>query len=106
MTADTIATLDAKDVAKIERIADVLKAIAHPLRLGIVQLLDQYSRLSVTELCDMLQSEQSLMSHHLQTMRQKGILQVKREGRSMYYSLRQLDVSRLIECVENCPYEV
>lgn len=106
MTADTIATFDAKDVVKIERIADVLKAIAHPLRLGVVQLLDQYGRLSVTELCDMLQSEQSLVSHHLQTMRQKGILKVEREGRSMYYSLRQLDVSRLIECVENCPYEV
>jgi len=35
-------------------------------------------------------------------MRLKGILSVKREGRSMYYSLKERDVSLILECLENC----
>ncbi len=102
----TAATTTVNEVEKIARIANILKTIAHPLRLGIVHLLDKHARLSVTEICEMLDSEQSLTSHHLQTMRLNGVLKVEREGRSMYYSLTKLDVSRLIECVENCPYNV
>jgi DNA-binding transcriptional ArsR family regulator len=91
------------DVKKIERIATLLKTIAHPLRLGVVHLLEKNARLSVTEICELLDSEQSLTSHHLQVMRVNGILQVEREGRSMYYSLKNINVTRLMECVEHCP---
>lgn len=94
--------LDPKNAEKLERIAFILKTVAHPLRLGIVHLLEQYPQLTVTQICDMLGSEQSLTSHHLQTMRLKGILSVKRDGRSMLYSLKERDVSLIIECLENC----
>lgn len=96
------APINQEEVQKLERIAFILKTVAHPIRLGIVHLLEQYPRLSVSEICDMLGSEQSLTSHHLQTMRIKGILSVKREGRSMLYSLKERDVSLIIECLENC----
>ncbi len=72
------------------------------MRLGVIHLLEQHPRLSVSEICDMLDTEQSLTSHHLQNMRLKGILSVKREGRSMYYSLKERDVSLILECLENC----
>ncbi len=94
--------INAQEAEKLERIAYILKTVAHPLRLGIVHLLEQYPRLSVSDICDRLGSEQSLTSHHLQTMRLKGILNVKREGRSMMYSLKERDVSLIIECLENC----
>ncbi len=87
---------------KLERIAYILKTVAHPLRLGIIHLLEQHPRLSVSDICDALNSEQSLTSHHLQNMRLKGILSVKRDGRSMMYSLKERDVSLIIECLENC----
>jgi len=89
-------------VEKLERIAFILKTVAHPLRLGIIHLLEQHPRLSVNDICSKLGSEQSLTSHHLQNMRLKGILSVKREGRSMMYSLKEKDVSLIIECLENC----
>ena len=91
-----------EQVEKLERIAYILKTVAHPLRLGIVHILEQYPQLSVSEICKMLGSEQSLTSHHLQNMRLKGILSVKREGRSMLYSLKEKEVSMIIECLENC----
>ncbi len=93
---------DPKQAEKLERIAFILKTIAHPLRLGVIHLLEQYPRLSVNEICEKLGSEQSLTSHHLQNMRLKGILSVKREGRNMMYSLKERDVSLIMECLENC----
>ncbi len=87
---------------KLERIASILKTVAHPLRLGIVHLLEQYPRLSVTEICETMGSEQSLTSHHLKDMRLKGILGVRRDGRKMMYFLKERDVSLIIECLENC----
>ena len=87
---------------KLKRIAFILKIIAHPTRLGIVHLLEQHPYLTVTEICTMLDSEQSLTSHLLQNMRFKGLLSVKREGRKMLYSLKERDVSLIIECLENC----
>jgi len=94
--------LNAQEAEKLERIAYILKTVAHPMRLGIIHLLEQHPKLSVSEICEMLGSEQSLTSHHLQNMRLKGILSVKREGRSMMYSLKERDVSLIIECLENC----
>jgi len=88
--------------AKLERIAFILKTIAHPTRLGIVHLLEQYPYLTVTEICTKLNTEQSLTSHHLQNMRYKGILSVKRDGRKMLYSLKERDVSLIIECLDSC----
>ena len=87
---------------KLERIAFILKTVAHPLRLGIVHLLERHEQLNVSEICNMLASEQSLTSHHLQTMRLKGILSSKRRGKSVLYSLKEKDVSKIISCLENC----
>lgn len=95
-------TLSKKQTAKLERIAFILKTVAHPLRLGIVHLLEQHPQLSVSEICSMLESEQSLTSHHLQNMRLRGILRAKRSGRSVLYSLKEPDVSLIITCLENC----
>ncbi|MBV6654993.1 MAG: helix-turn-helix transcriptional regulator [Mameliella sp.] len=94
--------IDKKEAEKLERIAFILKTVAHPLRLGIVHLLEQHPRLSVTDICTMLGSEQSLTSHHLQNMRLKGILHAEREGRSVLYKLKERDVSLIITCLENC----
>lgn len=90
------------DTKKLEFVADILKTIAHPLRIGIVNLLTKNDRLSVNELCDLLNAEQSLMSHHLSTMKNKGVLSSDRNGKSIYYSLTLQEMVKIIECMENC----
>ena len=45
---------------KFEKAAYILKAVAHPTRLAIIQLLDQDKNLSVNEICDILDCEQSI----------------------------------------------
>lgn len=90
------------EAEKLERIAYILKTVAHPVRLAIIHLLEVHPRLSVGKICEMIGTEQSLTSHHLQNMKLKGLLSSKREGRNIYYSLKERDVSLIIECLENC----
>ena len=87
---------------KLEKAAYILKTVAHPTRLAIVDLLNLNERLSVNEIGDTLEVEQSLLSHHLITMKLKGILKSEKEGQSVYYSLKEKDIPKLIECIEHC----
>jgi DNA-binding transcriptional ArsR family regulator len=87
---------------KLEKAAVILKTVAHPTRLAVIDLLGSHERLGVNEMCEILDCEQSLLSHHLITMKQRGILQCAKEGQNVYYSLKEKDVLRLIECIENC----
>ena len=91
-----------EEIERLERIAFILKTVAHPIRLGIIRLLEVYPALSVSDICTALGSEQSLTSHHLQNMKIKGLLSSKKSGRMMMYSLKERDISLIIECLENC----
>lgn len=86
---------------KLERAAYVLKAVAHPTRINIIDLLDQQKELSVTEISEHLDCEQSLLSHHLTNMRDKGILAVRREGKNMFYSLTDKTITKIISCIND-----
>ena len=94
--------INSQEAAKLERIAFILKVVAHTLRLGIVHILERNPELSVSDICKMLGSEQSLTSHHLQNMKRSGLLSSRRDGRSIRYALKERDLSLLIECLENC----
>jgi len=88
---------------QLEKVAFILKTIAHPLRIGIAELLNYNEKLSVTEICEKLQSEQSLTSHHLNNMKLKGILGSKREGQNIYYYLLLKEVTKVVDCMKHCP---
>lgn len=90
------------DLEKFEKAAFILKTVAHPMRLAIVELLTVHESLSVNEICEKLKSEQSLVSHHLINMKLKGILQSSREGQFINYSLKLKEINTLLECVQNC----
>lgn len=90
------------DQQKMERAAYVLKAVAHPVRISIIDLLDQSERLTVTELQQHLSIEQSLLSHHLTNLRDKGLLTTQRDGKNVYYSLADRTIIGIIECINRC----
>lgn len=92
-----------RDVRKIEKVAFILKTIAHPLRINIIELLSRHEELSVGEICQRLESEQSLTSHHLSNMKIKGILDSRREGQKIYYFITLKEVIKVIQCMDSCP---
>lgn len=87
---------------KLERAAYVLKCVAHPVRISIIDLLQQGGRLTVSELQEILSIEQSLLSHHLTNMRDKGVVDMQREGKNVYYFLIDSTIPNIIDCINGC----
>lgn len=78
----------------------VLRAINHELRQQIVKLLDDYGRLTVTEIYVKLRLEQSVASQHLALLRRSGVVTTIRDGKFIYYSIdkeRIAEISRLLK---------
>jgi len=90
------------EAQKMNMVAFILKTIGHPLRIGVIQLLTDNVELSVNDLCERLNAEQSVMSHHLSNMKFKGILGSRREGKQRYYFIKLTEVIKVIECMEKC----
>lgn len=91
-------------VEKMEKVAFILKTTAHPTRIAIVQLLAAHESLSVSDLSERLNVEQSLLSHHLSGMKLKGILSSTREGKNIYYALKMREVIDVIQCLAACTF--
>ena len=82
-------------------LADILKGVAHPLRLRIVSLLCEQEH-TVTELTEKLGARQSLVSQHLAPLRMLGLVQVDRSGGRATYSLAEPRLRTLVDCLLGC----
>lgn len=90
------------NVSKLELAASKLRAISHPMRIAIIDLLAQGEKLSVTEIYEALDIEQATASHHLNILKNKNVLISKREGKKIFYSLKNMTLTEIIECVNRC----
>ena len=90
------------DVDKLEMAASKLRAIAHPMRIAIIDLLTANQKLTVTQIYEQLNLEQASASHHLNILKNKGLLDSKRNGKMIFYSLKQTHLSEVIECIDRC----
>ena len=90
------------DPSRINIAANMMKAIANPMRLSILGYLSEGEEFTVTEIHRLVHIEQSTASHHLGILKDKGILNSRREGKNTYYSLKNKNFKKLIECVSNC----
>ena len=90
------------DRSQFEEAAYLLRAMANETRLCVIMQLSQAAELSVTELMEGMNCEQSLLSHHLNDMRAKGILSCRRSGKNSFYSLRDKRIIRVLRCVMHC----
>jgi ArsR family transcriptional regulator len=87
---------------EFEKAAYIFKAIAHPTRLQVICALIDKDRLTVNELADKTVCEQSLLSHHLTGLRLRGILKAEKEGQNVFYSLKEKNISSVINCIQHC----
>jgi ArsR family transcriptional regulator len=71
---------------KIKKALQMMKSLADDTRLRIVHLLNE-EELSVTEISDILDVQQSNLSKHLSRLRLTGLVNDSREGFNVYYSL-------------------
>lgn len=85
--------------ARYKNQARILKALAHPSRLFIVDELARGER-SVRELTDLIGVEMPTVSRHLSMLRNAGILADNKRGLQVFYSLRVPCVRNFFQCVE------
>ncbi|MBD2857807.1 metalloregulator ArsR/SmtB family transcription factor [Spongiibacter sp. KMU-158] len=96
-----IAELALNDAPLDNRLLQLCKAAADPLRLQILRVLSR-DAFSVQELCQILDCRQSGMSHHLKILSQGGLITKRREGNSLFYRRRyQPEAPELAELQHN-----
>ncbi len=78
--------------------ADVLKAMAHPVRLGVIETLADGER-TVTQLYEALGCSQSMMSQQLKILCQQKLVVIRKEGTQKYCSLSNRDFLKVFDCM-------
>lgn len=91
--------MEHREQALLEARARIIKALAHPSRLFIVEELAKGER-CVQELTDMIGADMSTVSKHLSVLRAAGIVQVDKRGLMVYYTLRVPCILNFFGCVE------
>ncbi|MGI6048376.1 MAG: ArsR/SmtB family transcription factor [Petrimonas sp.] len=90
------------DKTQFEEAAYMLKALANEIRLSVISLLSNEKEKSVSELMEIIDCEQSLLSYHLTDMRAKGILNCRRSGKNCFYSIKNAKVIQMLSCIVDC----
>ena len=93
--------MDAKSRAGYQARANIIKAMAHPTRLFIVDQLAREGEKCVCELTEMVGADVSTVSKHLAVLKVAGIVQDEKRGSQVYYTLRVPCVVNFFDCVES-----
>lgn len=83
----------------VETTARMLRCLGHPLRLRIIDLLEQCDECTVSEIQEALGLEQAVCSQHLSLMRDKGILARRKDGVNVYYRLGDPRAVKVLMCL-------
>ena len=80
--------------------AEVLRAIAHPLRMKILEFIDRNSEINVNKIYNTLGLEQSITSQHLRILRLAGLVETERDGKYIHYSINYDKVGNTVDAVQ------
>ena len=72
---------------KLQASAELLRALAHPLRMRILEFIDKNDSINVNKIYNTLNLEQSITSQHLRILRQVDLVKTRRDGKYIHYSL-------------------
>lgn len=90
--------------AKLQAVAQILKSIAHPVKLEILEVLENKEPLAVSAIQDTIEAEceLSMMSHHLLKMKSNGILVSEKKGKQVFYRIADRHILKIFDCMESC----
>lgn len=91
----TSTVLESKKTNITEEDVEILKIMAHPIRLRIVNELSKHKTFNVSQLTKILEIPQSSVSQHLSKMKGK-VLKAERKGLEIYYSIRNNKATQIV----------
>ncbi|MBL0190371.1 MAG: helix-turn-helix transcriptional regulator [Saprospiraceae bacterium] len=77
----------ALNLEKLEYSTNLMRALAHPVRLKILEFIDRHKSINVNKIYSTLKLEQSITSQHLKIMKDVGLLECSKEGKYVHYSI-------------------
>jgi DNA-binding transcriptional ArsR family regulator len=78
---------------------ELMRALAHPLRLKILEFLDQNKNIQVNQIYNTLKIEQSIASQHLRILKNAGVLVADKDGKFMHYNIDYQRVSNAVKAI-------
>jgi len=88
------------DDEKLKAVSEAIRAVAHPVRLKIIDLLADGEK-NVGQLCETLQMPQPYVSQQLAILRYHRVLEARREAQQIFYSVANPHVIKIIQCVRD-----
>jgi len=98
---EAVRQLSALDATVLERACRVIRVLGHPLRLRLLELLEDGER-NVTELVLATNVSQAMVSQQLRILRAEGVVGDRREGPRVFYRITEAMVSRILDCIREC----
>lgn len=96
----TAGTLRLTDLEALGQAAECLRALAHPHRLRMVQMLLQ-GDYTVGELAEACELPSAMASEHLRLMQRCGFLSSEKEGRKVFYRVAEPHLKNILKCIED-----
>lgn len=87
------------DEEKLEISSEILRALAHPLRMRILAFIDKHGSVNVNKIYNTLQLEQSITSQHLRILRSTGIVETQRAGKYVMYEVAYAKLGESIKSI-------
>lgn len=84
---------------KLQLSSEILRALAHPLRMKILEFIDQNDTINVNKIYNTLKLEQSITSQHLKILRLAGLVTTNREGKFIHYSIDYDKLNLAVEAI-------
>lgn len=86
---------------KLHYSSELMRALAHPLRLKILEFIDGQGKINVNKIYKSLSIEQSITSQHLRILRMAGVVDCSRDGKFMHYNINYDIVEKAQKAVNN-----
>lgn len=96
----TVIRMNMQTQARYVARAKVIKALAHPTRLFIVDELSRHGEKCVCQLTEMIGADMSTVSRHLSVLKAAGLVEDERQGAQILYRVRVSQALRFLECIE------
>ena len=88
--------MEAQSRNKLGIKADIFKALGHPIRIGIMELLRE-NECAVSVMVDRFGCSMATVSKHLTVLKASGLVSHRKEGLNVYFRMAWPDVSKLVE---------
>ena len=90
------------NLEKINTATNLLKGVAHPIRLAIMEVLKTEDKMCVTDIYNKIGVEQAVASQHLKILKDKNIIDSEKEGKKSFYFIKNQKFKELLAYIEQC----